>query len=203
MSDRSVRPANESVAETSEGGHEILLAVAGSVAAYKAADLCSQLVQGGHRVTAVLTRSAERFIGVTTFEALTGRPVYTSQWLAREHYRGEHIGLAARAEVYLVAPCSADLLGKFAGGLADDLASLLALTIECPMLVAPAMNRAMWQKPAVQRNVAQLRDDGVQFIGPEEGWQSCRAVGIGRMAEPTAIVEALVARLAEERQSSR
>ena len=177
-------------------GREILLGVTGSVAAYKAADLCSKLVQRGDRVTAVLTDSAERFIGRTTFEALTTRPVYTSQWQPQEHFRGEHIGLAARADLYVIAPCSANMLGQIAGGLAGDLVSLLALTVTCPVLVAPAMNREMWEKPAVQRNAAQLREDGIRQVGPDEGWQSCRAVGTGRMSEPAAILEAIDAALA-------
>ena len=170
---------------------EVLLGVTGSVAAYKAADLCSRLVQAGHRVTAALTPSAERFIGTTTFEALTTRPVYASQWQPHEHHQGEHIGLAARADLYVIAPCSADMLGQIAGGLAPNLVSLLAMTIECPLLVAPAMNRAMWEKPAVQRNVNLLQEDGVQIVGPGDGWQSCRAVGTGRMSEPADIMAAI------------
>ena len=167
---------------------EILLAVTGGVAAYKAAEVCSTLVQAGARVSVVLTRGAGAFVGRATFEALTNRPVHTELYDPTEHPRGEHIGLAGRADLYLVAPATANFLAKAACGLADDLASTLALTAECPVLVAPAMNTAMWEKPAVRRNVARLREDGVGIIEPGEGWLSCGRVGAGRMAEPAAIV---------------
>lgn len=172
-------------------GREILLAVTGGVAAYKSADLTSKLVQAGARVTVVMTRAARRFIGATTFEALTGRPVYRDMFRPREHHIGEHIGLARRAELYVIAPCTADMLGKLAHGLADDLASTLALSVTCPVVVAPAMNNEMWAKPAVQRNVARLREDGVHIIGPAAGWLSCQNVGPGRMSEPAEILEAI------------
>ena len=175
---------------------EILLAVAGGVAAYKAADLCSKLVQAGARVSVVLTRGGETFVGRATFEALTNRPVHTDLYDPVEHHRGEHIGLAERADLYLVAPATANFLAKAACGLADDLASTLALTVEVPLLVAPAMNTAMWEKPTVRRNVARLREDGVGIIDPGEGWLSCGRVGAGRMAEPAAIVSRVEAALA-------
>lgn len=168
--------------------HEILLAVCGGVAAYKSADLTSKLVQAGARVTVVMTRSARKFIGATTFEALTGRPVYQDMFRPREHFIGEHIGLARRADLYVIAPATADIIGKLAHGLADDLASTLALSVTCPILAAPAMNNEMWAKPAVQRNLAQLRADGVHIIGPAEGWLSCQNVGPGRMSEPAEIL---------------
>lgn len=170
-------------------GREILLGVTGGIAAYKAADLASRLVQGGARVSVVLTRSARQFIGNSTFEALTNRPVHTKLFSPREHPLGEHIGLARRAELLVVAPATADCLAKFAHGLADDLLTTLYLAFTGPVLVAPAMNADMWAKPAVQRNIAQLRADGVQFVDPGEGWLSCGAVGPGRMAEPAEILE--------------
>jgi phosphopantothenoylcysteine decarboxylase len=170
-------------------GREILLGVTGGIAAYKAAELASRIVQGGAQLSVVLTEAATRFIGPTTFEALTGRPVYRESFQAREHYQGEHIGLARRADLFLVAPATADYLAKVAHGHADDLLSTLALTITCPALFAPAMNSEMWAKPAVQRNVAQLRDDGVHFVDPGSGWLSCGQVGPGRMAEPFEILE--------------
>lgn len=170
---------------------EILLGVSGGIAAYKAADLASKLVQAGAKVTAVMTESAGRFIGPTTFEALTGRPVHSSLFDAQEHYLGEHIGLARRAELYLIAPATANLLGKLAHGLADDLVSTLALSVTCPVIVAPAMNNEMWSKPAVQRNVERLQADGVSVIPPASGWLSCGAVGPGRMAEPADILQAV------------
>lgn len=169
-------------------GREILLGVTGGIAAYKAADLCSKLVQGGAGVSVVLTRAARKFIGPTTFEALTNRPVHTNLFTPREHPLGEHIGLSRRAELLVVAPASADVMGRFAHGLADDLLTTLYLAFTGPVLVAPAMNADMWAKPAVQRNVAQLREDGVHFVDPGDGWLSCGIVGPGRMAEPTEIV---------------
>lgn len=169
-------------------GCELLLGVTGGIAAYKAADLCSKLVQAGASVTAVLTESAENFIGATTFEALTGRPVYRELFRPAEHFRGEHIGLAQRADLMIVAPATANYLAEVAHGLAGDLLSTLALTVTCPVLLAPAMNCEMWAKPAVQRNVAQLRADGFHFAEPGSGWLSCGQVGAGRMAEPADIL---------------
>jgi phosphopantothenoylcysteine decarboxylase/phosphopantothenate--cysteine ligase len=169
-------------------GREILLGVAGGIAAYKAADLCSKLVQGGAAVSVVMTRAARKFIGPTTFEALTNRPVHVHLFSPREHLLGEHIGLARRAELLVVAPATADLLGKFTHGLADDLLSTLYMAFTGPVLVAPAMNADMWAKSAVQRNVTQLRADGVHFVDPGDGWLSCGIVGPGRMAEPVEIL---------------
>ena len=168
---------------------EILLGITGGIAAYKAADLCSKLMQAGARVTVIMTAAAEKFIGATTFEALTGRQVYRDLFTPKEHPIGEHIGLARRGDLLVVAPASADYLAKAANGLADDLLSTLTLAATCPILVAPAMNTEMWSKPAVQRNVAQLRDDGYHIADPGSGWLSCGQVGAGRMAEPAEILE--------------
>ena len=170
---------------------EILLGVSGGVAAYKSAELCSRLVQSGARVTVVMTESAHRFIGQTTFEALTGRPVYTEMFSPQEHHLGEHIGLARRADLFVIAPATANVLARLAHGLADDLLTTLALAVTCPVLVAPAMNNEMWTKPSLQRNLQQLQADGVHFVGPGEGWLSCGAVGPGRMAEAEAILQAI------------
>ena len=177
---------------------EILLGVTGGIAAYKTADLCSKLVQAGARVSVVMTKAAEQFIGPTTFEALTGRPVYRHQFTPQEHFQGEHIGLARRAEILVVAPASANYIGRVAHGLADDLLSTLALTITRPILLAPAMNTEMWNKPAVQRNIAQLREDGIHFVEPGSGWLSCGQVGPGRMAEPAEILESVRRLLGEK-----
>jgi phosphopantothenoylcysteine decarboxylase/phosphopantothenate--cysteine ligase len=168
-------------------GREVLLGVAGGIAAYKSADLTSKLVQAGAAVTVVMSDAAKAFIGPTTFEALTGRPVYADLFTPREHFQGEHIGLARRAELFVVAPATADVIAKMALGLADDLLSTLALTVTVPILLAPAMNCDMWQKPAVRRNVERLRDDGILFVEPGAGWLSCGQVGPGRMAEPQEI----------------
>lgn len=174
---------------------EILLGVTGGIAAYKTADLCSKLVQAGARVSVVMTKSAEEFIGATTFEALTGRPVHKHTFAPQEHFQGEHIGLARRAEILVIAPASANFLGKVAHGLADDLLSTLVLTMTRPILLAPAMNTEMWNKASVQRNVGQIREDGIHIAEPGSGWLSCGQVGAGRMAEPAEIFEQIRALL--------
>lgn len=171
---------------------EILIGVAGGVAAYKTATVVSRLVQTGHGVTVVMTKSAQQFIGAATFHALTGRPVFVESFDQSQHPLGPHIELARRADVMCVAPATANLLAKTAHGLADDLLSTLLLSFNGPVLFAPAMNCEMWEKPAVQRNVKTLQADGVTMIGPGEGWLSCRQVGAGRMSEAEEIVEAIV-----------
>ena len=168
---------------------EILLGVSGGVAAYKAADLCSRMVQRGAKVSVIMTESAHRFIGATTFEALTGRPVSSDAFEAKEHFQGEHIGLARRAVIVVIAPATAQSIARLAHGMADDLLSTTVLVATAPVLVAPAMNCDMWVKPTVQRNVAQLVADGVHIIGPDEGWLSCGQIGAGRMADPGSILE--------------
>ncbi|WP_437201394.1 flavoprotein [Planctomicrobium sp. SH664] len=170
-------------------GREILVGVSGGVAAYKTADLVSKLVQLGAGVSVVMTHSAHRFIGPTTFEALTNRPVYTELFEPKEHFLGEHIGLARRAELLVIAPATANVIGALAHGLADDLLTTLALAVTCPVLVSPAMNNEMWSKPAVQRNIQQLRGDGVLIAGPGEGWLSCGVRGPGRMLEPAELLQ--------------
>lgn len=166
---------------------EIVLGVTGGIAAYKSADLCSKLVQSGYGVTAVMTSASEKFIGAATFEALTARPVFRDLFSPKENYQGEHIGLARRAELVVIAPATADFLAKLAHGLADDLLSTIVLATTAPILLAPAMNAEMWSKPVVQRNLAQLKSDGLHVVEPGAGWLSCRQVGMGRMAEPLEI----------------
>ena len=170
---------------------ELIVGVTGGIAAFKTAALVSSLVQKGHGVSVVMTRSARKFIGPATFRALTGRPVATDVFDRGHHPLGAHIELAEKAQLMVVAPASADFLAKAACGLADDLLSTLVLSFDGPLVVAPAMNAAMWAKPAVQRNVKTLRGDGVHIIDPQEGWQSCRRNGMGRMAEPTEIQAAI------------
>jgi len=172
-------------------GHEIVVGVTGGIAAFKTAALVSQLVQGGVGVTIVMTSAAERFIGAATFAALTGRPVARETFDESQYPLGAHVELAERAELLVVAPASADFLAKAAHGRADDLLSTLYLAFSGRVLMAPAMNTAMWEKAAVQRNITQLRADGVQFVDPGSGWLSCRQVGAGRMAEPEAVLAAI------------
>ena len=170
---------------------EILLGVTGGVAAYKAADLCSKLVQCGAHVSVIMTQSAEQFIGRTTFEALTRRPVHSDPFEPNEHFQGEHIGLAQRASAVIVAPATAQTIARFAHGFSDDLLATTLLVTTAPVFVAPAMNCDMWAKASVQRNVAQIVSDGMHIIGPEEGWLSCGQVGAGRMAAPETILNCL------------
>ncbi len=153
---------------------EILVGVTGGIAAYKTAALVSDLVQSGLGVTVVMTRSAEKFVGAATFRALTGRRVATRSFETGDHPLGPHIELARQAELLCVAPATANFLAKAAQGIADDLLSTLFLSFSGPELLAPAMNCEMWSKPAVRRNLAQLREDGVHIVDPGDGWLSCR-----------------------------
>lgn len=180
-------------------GTELIIGVTGGIAAFKSAALVSSLVQRGHGVTVVMTRSARKFVGPATFRALTGRAVAAGGFDA--HFPlGPHIELAERARLLCVAPASANILAKAATGLADDLLSTLLLTFTGPVLFAPAMNTAMWEKPAVQRNLKTLQGDGIHFVGPQAGWQSCRREGFGRMAEP-AEIQAAIERLLGNQES--
>jgi phosphopantothenoylcysteine synthetase/decarboxylase len=168
-------------------GYELLVCVCGGISAYKTAALVSALVQRSCAVTVAMTRAARRLIGPDTFRGLTGRDVVCNLW-------GEagsaadfmpHLRLSETSDMILVAPATANVIGKVAGGLADDLVSTLLLGAGCPILMAPAMNARMWAHPSVQRNVDWLVGHvGVQIIGPQVGWQACGTVGPGRMAEP-------------------
>jgi phosphopantothenoylcysteine decarboxylase len=173
-------------------GRELIIGVTGGIAAYKTAGIVSHLVQQGAGVTVVMTRSATELVGPKTFEALTGRRVAMETFGPGAH---PHIDLAEAAELLCVAPATANILAKAAWGLADDLLSTLILAFDGPVLFAPAMNTRMWEKPAVQRNVARLREDGAVLVDPEEGYLSCRARGPGRMASPERIIAAIAERL--------
>ncbi len=174
-------------------GKHIVLGVTGGVAAYKAAELARELQRAGATVQAVMTAAATRFVTPVTFQALTGRPVYVDQWDARIDDNMAHIELSRRADAILVAPATADFIAKLAHGLADDLLATLCVARDCPLLVAPAMNRQMWLHPATQRNVAQLAADGVAVLGPASGEQACGETGLGRMLEPLELVDELAA----------
>ncbi|WP_215782188.1 bifunctional phosphopantothenoylcysteine decarboxylase/phosphopantothenate--cysteine ligase CoaBC [Paludibacterium sp. B53371] len=167
----------------------ILLGVTGGIAAYKAAELTRLLIKAGHHVEVVMTENATRFIAPLTFQALSGNPVYTSQWDDRPTNGMAHIDLSRRADLFLIAPATANTLYKIAHGACDDLLSTLIAARTCPLAVAPAMNRQMWENPANQRNLATLRADGVTVFGPDSGEQACGEVGEGRMMEPEAIAE--------------
>ncbi len=174
----------------------ILLGVTGGIAAYKAAELVRRLSERAIDVHVVMTRAACGFITPVTMQALSGNPVYTDMWDARIRDNMAHIELSRDKDLVVIAPATADFMAKLALGLADDLLSTLALARDCALVVAPAMNRQMWEHPATQRNVAQLRADGIEVLGPASGDQACGEVGMGRMLEATQIAEAVVSRLA-------
>ena len=174
-------------------GKRIALGVTGGIAAYKAAELVRLLVKQGATVHVAMTEAATHFVTPVTFQALSGHAVFTDQWDPRVANNMAHIDLSREADVLLVAPTSADFMAKVANGLADDLLSTLTLARNCPLLVAPAMNRQMWENAATQRNVATLRGDGITLLGPASGEQACGESGLGRMIEPEEIVAQLVA----------
>ena len=174
-------------------GKRIVIGVTGGVAAYKVAALVRLLVKADASVDVVLTEAAAHFVGPATFQALTGRAVWSELWDARQTSGMAHIDLTRGADLVLVAPASADFLAKLAHGHADDLLSTLCLARDCPLLAAPAMNRQMWEQAATQRNVRQLLEDGVILLGPASGEQACGEVGPGRMLEPEELFDELVA----------
>jgi len=169
---------------------KITIAVAGGISAYKTAALTSLLVQDGFNVRVAMSQSAQKFIGPATFQALTGQSVVTDLY-DDQFPLGSHIELARDSELLCVAPATANFLAKAANGNADDLLSTLYLCFTGPVLIAPAMNVEMWNHKATTRNVQQLDSDGVQIIGPESGWLSCRAKGVGRMSDPDKIAAAV------------
>ncbi len=174
----------------------VLVGVTGGIAAYKTCTLVSRLAQAGAEVTVLMTDAATRFVGPLTFQALSGRPVYTSQWEHVESQDPQHISLARAASIAVVAPCTMDCMAKLALGLADDVVTTVLSAVDrarTPVLLAPAMNDAMWAQPSTRRHAEQLKADGYTLLGPGEGWMACRTVGVGRMVEPEAIFEAIVA----------
>ena len=168
----------------------IALGVSGGIGAYKAVEVCRGLQQRGHDVVAVMTRSAARFVGPVTFEAITRRPVITSQWRPGMNADIEHIAIADQIALLIVAPCTANVIGKFANGIADDFLSTLYLATKAPVLLAPSMNTNMLAHAAVTRNLDTLVARGVRFVEPGEGYLACGWVGKGRLAEPAEIVAA-------------
>src|SRR5688572_30595720 len=171
----------------------IALGVTGGVGAYKAVEVCRGLQKRGHDVVAVMTRSAARFVGPVTFEAITRRPVITSQWRPGMNADIEHIALADGIRLLLVAPCTANVIGKFANGIADDFLTSLYLATKAPVMLAPAMNTNMLAHEAVQKNLETLAARGVRFVEPGEGYLACGWIGKGRLAEPAEIVDAAAA----------
>lgn len=169
----------------------IVLGLTGGIAAYKAAELARLLIKQGVGVQVAMTDGASHFMTPTTMQALTGKPVLDSQW--DENGNGmAHINLSRAADAIVIAPATADFISKLAHGLADDLLSAMCLARNCPLLIAPAMNRQMWENPATQRNIAQLKADGVIVLGPESGVQACGEEGLGRMLEPAQLAQSIM-----------
>lgn len=173
--------------------YEVVLGVSGGIAAYKSPSIASALVQRGCGVTAVLTRAAREFITPLPFRAITGRKVHTDTFELPAGGTDPHIHLSDAADLIVIAPATADLIGQMAGGLAGELLACLCLSARSPILIAPAMNDRMWAHPAVQANMKTLASRGVLMIGPETGWLACGTTGPGRMTEP----DAIAARVAE------
>jgi phosphopantothenoylcysteine decarboxylase/phosphopantothenate--cysteine ligase len=174
----------------------VVLGVTGGIAAYKAAELTRELARNGIEVQVVMTEAAGGLVTPATFQALSGKPVYTNLWDKRVADNMAHIELSRGKDAIVVAPATADFIAKLAQGLADDLLSTLCLARECPLIVAPAMNRQMWDNPATRRNIERLLRDGVAILGPGSGDQACGEVGMGRMLEASEIAEAVTAFLA-------
>ena len=177
-------------------GKHIVVGLSGGIACYKAAELCRALVKAGATVQVVMTEAAAQFVTAVTLQALSGRPVYTSQWDAREANAMAHINLSREADAILIAPCSADFMAKLLHGRADDLLSLMCLARPIgtvPLLIAPAMNREMYAHPATQRNLQQLQADGATVLGVGSGFQACGETGDGRMLEPEQLLDDVIA----------
>ena len=177
-------------------GKRILLIVGGGIAAFKSLELIRLIRKSGGSVTPVLTRAAQEFVTPLSASALAADKVYTDLFDLTDEAEMGHIELSRSADLIVVAPATADLMAKMAGGLANDLASTILMATDTPVLIAPAMNVRMWMHPANQRNLSTLEADGVSHIGPDEGEMACGEYGPGRMAEPQAVLEAIVARLA-------
>ena len=187
-------------------GKHLVLGLSGGIACYKSAELVRELVRAGATVQVVMTEAAAQFITPVTMQALSGRPVFSSQWDARQPNNMAHIDLTREASAVLVAPASADFIARLALGRADELLGLLCLARPlqtCPLLVAPAMNREMWAHPATQRNVAQIVADGATVLGPAAGDQACGEVGDGRMLEATELCDEMIAFFQPKRLAGR
>ena len=187
-------------------GRRVIVGLTGGIACYKVASVVSALVQEDVEVTVAMTDAATRFVTPLTFQALSGRPVYTTPWEHVESHDPQHVNLARAADVMLIAPCTMDMLAKLVQGRTDDVVSLIASAVDVtrqPILLAPSMNEVMWNQPSTQRNLSQLRADGFEIIEPGTGWQACRTEGVGRLAEPQAILDAVRAVLDRDRRVPR
>jgi len=179
----------------------VIVAITGGIACYKSANLVSQLAQAGITTRVLMTEAATRFVAPLTFQSLSNNPVVTNIWDAQEHHDSQHIALARWCQAMVIAPATTHTIAKLAAGLCDDIVSLVATAIGAnkPILLAPAMNADLWANPITQRNLATVQQAvGCRTVGPETGWQACRTQGPGRMAEPDAIFDALLAMLPSE-----
>ncbi len=175
--------------------YEVVVGVCGGIAAYKVCSVVSNLVQRGAGVQVAMTKAARKFIGPVTFQSLSARPVFTTMWRSHDDRGQQHIQLTESADLMLVAPATANMIGKVAHGIADDLVSTMIMSADCPVMFAPSMNERMWNNTIVQANVKNLQQEGYLFVWPEEGWLACRTIGAGRLAEPPTIAEAVARQL--------
>lgn len=185
-------------------GRRIGVGVCAGIASYKVCSVVSALAQAGAEVTVAMTPDAQRFVTPLVFQSLAGRAVLTSAWESATPADPQHIRAASALDLYLVAPCTMDMVAKLATGRADDIVSLLAASIDrarTPVLLAPSMNETMWRQPATRRNLDTLRGDGFGVIEPTSGWQACRAVGPGRLPEPDQLLEVVAEALGRVRRS--
>jgi phosphopantothenoylcysteine decarboxylase/phosphopantothenate--cysteine ligase len=170
----------------------ILLGVTGSVAAYKAAEITRLLKKSGADVVVIMTKSAQEFVTPLTFQTLSQNSVITEMFEKRPDWHPIHISLADGADALVIAPATANIIAKIANGIADDILSCTALSVDCPIVIAPAMNDKMWMNPATQRNVELLKEQGVKFLSVDEGELACGVVGKGRLMQPEKIVEEII-----------
>jgi phosphopantothenoylcysteine decarboxylase/phosphopantothenate--cysteine ligase len=170
----------------------VILGVTGSIAAYKAADVVRRLQDKGYDVTVMMTPGAEKFVTALTFEALTHRPVYRDMFTHEGAWDVAHVSLAKKADIFVIAPATADIIAKVACGFADDFVACTALTTKAPIVMAPAMNDDMFSNPVLQENITKLKKRGVKFIAPKEGKLACGTVGVGALADVDTIVKAVV-----------
>ncbi len=179
------------------GGRRVIVGVCGGIAAYKVADIVSKLAQMGAIVDVCMTPESQRFVTPLTFQALSGRPVRTDTFELVESSDPQHISLTERAELMLIAPAGANIIGKIANGICDELVSLMVSAAACPVIFAPAMNNRMWENPIVRENVTKLQRLGYRMLGPDAGWLACRNIGPGRMSDPAKIVEEILGMLTD------
>ena len=173
----------------------VILGITGSIAAYKAVDLASSLTKTGANVDVIMTEASQRFVSSLTFRSVTGRPVYSDMWSLDEHI--QHVGIGETADLFMIAPATANTIAKIANGLADNLLTVTALASRCPLLVAPAMDAGMYTHPSTQANVQTLKDRGVQILGPVEGRMASGLIGLGRMVEPKILQKSIRYRLTQ------